>query len=206
MADENDSATDHFAGAVNDHIAVAQRVAARLGPAYAKMRDAWLRSIASGGKIVLFGNGGSAAQAQHIAAELVVRFSTDRAAIAAIALSTDTSILTAAGNDFGFDRIFSRQIEALGRPGDVAAGLSTSGRSPNVIAALKAARERGLVTTGLGGGDGGELSAVCDHVIVVPSAVTARIQEIHLLVGHMLCADLERHVLARTSNADGVDR
>ncbi len=154
----------------------------------------WEHSIRSGGKLLLFGNGGSAADAQHIAAELVIRYHSDRPAIAAIALTTDTSALTAGANDLGFESVFSRQLEALGRPGDVAVGISTSGRSPNVLAALRLARARGLSTTGLTGGDGGELRALCDSALIVPSRVTARIQEIHIFLGHVLCKALEQRL------------
>jgi len=158
----------------------------------------WQSSILRGGKLLLFGNGGSAADAQHIAAELVIRYQAPRPAIAAIALTTDSSALTAGANDLGFDWVFSRQVEALGRPGDVAVGISTSGKSPNVLAALREARTRKLHTTGLIGGDGGEMRALCDAAIIVPSQVTARIQEMHILVGHMLCKALE-HRLALAS-------
>jgi D-sedoheptulose 7-phosphate isomerase len=149
------------------------------------------QSLRQGGKLLLFGNGGSAADAQHIAAELVVRYKTDRKAIAAIALTTDTSTITACANDLGYDALFERQIEALGRAGDVAIGISTSGKSQNVLKGLRAARAGGLKTVGLAGGTGGEMRALCDSLIVVPSAVTARIQEMHITLGHMLCLGLE---------------
>jgi len=151
----------------------------------------WEASIRRGGKLLLFGNGGSAGDAQHIAAEFVIRYHSDRPAIAAISLTTDTSTLTAGSNDLGFEHIFSRQIEALGRPGDVAIGISTSGRSRNVLNGLREARNRQLHTTGLIGGDGGEMRACCDSAIIVPSTVTARIQEMHIFVGHLLCKALE---------------
>jgi D-sedoheptulose 7-phosphate isomerase len=148
-------------------------------------------SLRHGGKLLLFGNGGSAADAQHLATELTVRYKKGRDAIAALALTTDTSTLTAAGNDLGFDEIFARQIEALGRPGDVALGISTSGKSSNVLRALERAREAGLVTAAFTGGDGGELPVRVDHCLIVPSRTTARIQEMHILVGQMLCGALE---------------
>jgi D-sedoheptulose 7-phosphate isomerase len=148
-------------------------------------------SVRRGGKLLFFGNGGSAADAQHIAAELVIRYKKDRKAIAAIALTTDTSTLTACGNDMGFDALFERQIEALGRAGDVAIGISTSGKSPNVLRGLRQARNGGLKTVGLAGGTGGEMGATCDAMIIVPSPVTARIQEMHITIGHMLCVALE---------------
>jgi D-sedoheptulose 7-phosphate isomerase len=152
----------------------------------------WIGCVQGGGKILFFGNGGSASQAQHFAAELVVRISARRPALPAIALSADAAIITAAGNDFGFETIFSRQIEAIGAKGDVAVGLSTSGNSPNVVKALEVARARGLGTAALLGFDGGAAAATCDHFIIVPSRVTARVQEMHLVLGHMLCTGLER--------------
>jgi D-sedoheptulose 7-phosphate isomerase len=149
------------------------------------------RSVRSGGKLLFFGNGGSAADAQHIVAELVVRYKTDRKPIAAVALTTDTSTLTACGNDFGFEAVFERQIAALGRPGDVAIGISTSGKSPNVLRGLRQAKNSGLRTVGMSGGTGGDMGAICDSLITVPSTVTARIQEMHITIGHMLCVALE---------------
>ncbi|HXN10269.1 MAG TPA: D-sedoheptulose 7-phosphate isomerase [Steroidobacteraceae bacterium] len=151
-------------------------------------------SLRSGGKLLLFGNGGSAADAQHIAAELTIRYKTDRAPIAAIALTTDTSALTACGNDLGFDAIFARQVEALARPGDVVIGISTSGNSANVLAGLSAARARDARTIGLAGGTGGKMVSLCDVLVTVPSAVTARIQELHILIGHMWCKALEQRL------------
>jgi len=151
----------------------------------------WQSALRAGGKLLIFGNGGSAGNAQHIATELAVRYEKDRAAMAALALSADSLLLTAAANDLGYEAIFSRQIAALGQRGDVAVGLSTSGRSPNVLAALREARARGLKTTGFIGGSGGPMRELCDAAIIVPSAVTARIQEMHLLVTHMLCKALE---------------
>jgi D-sedoheptulose 7-phosphate isomerase len=149
------------------------------------------RAVQDGGKIMLFGNGGSAADAQHIAAELIIRYKTDRAAISALALTTDTSALTACGNDFGFEALFERQIEGLGRKGDAAVGISTSGNSPNVLRGLDRARAMGLSTIGLTGGTGGRMRDLCDALIVVPSVVTARIQEMHITIGHALCKALE---------------
>lgn len=148
-------------------------------------------SLAAGGKILFFGNGGSAADAQHLAAELVVRYRVNRKALAAVALTTDTSTLTACANDFSFDEIFSRQIEALGRPGDVAIGITTSGNSPNVLTALAVARDMGLVAAGFAGRDGGRMVGLADPLLVVPSNVTARIQEMHILIGHALCDQIE---------------
>jgi D-sedoheptulose 7-phosphate isomerase len=144
------------------------------------------------GKVLIAGNGGSAAQAQHLAAELVSRFAFDREGLPAVALSTDTSILTAIGNDYGFEQLFARQVRAHGRTGDVFIGLSTSGASPNVLRAFDDARARGLVCIGLTGNRGGPMRELCDHLIEVPSAETPRIQEGHLLLGHILCGLIEQ--------------
>ena len=149
-------------------------------------------ALRAGQKILLAGNGGSAADAQHIAAELVGRFAYDRPGLAAIALSTDTSALTAIANDHGFDRIFARQVEALGRRGDLLIGISTSGRSPNVIAALQTARAKGLITIGLTGQNPGPMGPLCDHVLAIPSTDTPRIQEAQILVGHIICGLIEQ--------------
>ena len=147
--------------------------------------------IQNGGKILLFGNGGSAADCQYLATELTVRYKTDRDPIAAIALTTDTSALTAGGNDIGFEYIFARQVAALAKPGDLAIGISTSGNSDNVIQGLKQALKMGAVAAGLGGKDGGEMAAVADPYLVVPSQTTARIQEMHIAIGQILCGALE---------------
>lgn len=144
-----------------------------------------------GNRILLCGNGGSAADAQHIAAELVCRFESNRRALPAIALTTDTSALTAIANDFGYARVFARQVEALARPGDLLIGISTSGNSGNVIAAVEQAREMGISSLGLLGGDGGKLAALVDQALIVPSAVTARIQECHILIGHIWCGMID---------------
>jgi D-sedoheptulose 7-phosphate isomerase len=177
-----------------EHRQVFEATSAAVGPSFSAALKLVEASVRAGGKILLFGNGGSAADAQHIAAECVIRYKTDRPAIAAIALTTDTSALTACGNDFGFDALFARQVEALARPGDVVIGLSTSGNSPNVLAGLSEARRQRAGTIGLTGGTGGKLSDVCDVVINVPSKVTARIQEMHILIGHMLCKALEQRL------------
>jgi len=147
--------------------------------------------LRGGGRVLAFGNGGSAADAQHLAGELVGRFRRDRAALSAIALTTDSSVVTAIGNDMGYESVFRRQVEAHGRPGDVAVGITTSGRSPNVVQALQLARERGLVTMGLTGGGGGCLAGAVDYLIEVPHAETARIQEVHVMVVHVLCQIVE---------------
>jgi D-sedoheptulose 7-phosphate isomerase len=174
-----------------EHHDVARKSEAALAAGFAALVSACAQSIRNGGKLMFFGNGGSAADAQHLATELTVRYKSDRAAIAAIALTTDTSTLTAAGNDFGFERIFARQIEALGRPGDVAIGISTSGKSANVSAALRQAKAQKLVTAALSGKGGGDLAGLADHLLLVPSDTTARIQEMHILLGQMLCGALE---------------
>jgi D-sedoheptulose 7-phosphate isomerase len=180
-----------FAAEWAEHAAVATATRAALGASFAELVRLCAEAIRGGGKLLFFGNGGSAADAQHLATELTVRYAADRAPIAAIALTTDTSALTAIGNDLGFDQLFARQIRALGRAGDVAVGISTSGRSRNVILALKAAREMGLGAAALGG-DGGDLKGLAAPLLLVPSAVTARIQEMHITLGQMLCGALER--------------
>jgi D-sedoheptulose 7-phosphate isomerase len=144
-------------------------------------------SLKNGGKLLLFGNGGSAADAQHVAAEFVNRFLIDRPPLAAVALTTDSSILTSIGNDFSFDDLFSKQIIALGREGDIALGISTSGTSPNVVQGLEAARDKGLVTAALTGGNGGVVKDLADHVLIAPTSFTPHIQEVHLWVEHLLC-------------------
>ena len=149
-------------------------------------------ALKSGNKLLVAGNGGSAADAQHLVAEFVVRLTVNRAALRAIALTTDTSILTAAGNDYGFDAIFARQIEALGQPGDIFLGISTSGNSKNILNALHQAKTIGITTIGLSGNDGGQMRTLCDHNIIVPSSVTMNIQESHLALEHIFCMLVER--------------
>ncbi len=174
-----------------EHHAVARASEQALADSFAGLLKACVTSIKAGGKIMLFGNGGSAGDAQHLATELTIRYKADRAPIAAIALTTDTSTLTAAGNDLGFEQIFARQIAALGKAGDVVIAISTSGKSPNVIAALKMAKAMKLVTAGFSGKGGGDMKGLTDHLLVVPSDTTARIQEMHILIGQMLCGALE---------------
>jgi D-sedoheptulose 7-phosphate isomerase len=151
--------------------------------------------LRSGGKLLFAGNGGSAADAQHLAAEFVNRFQRERRALAAIALTTDSSVLTSIGNDRDFAQLFSRQIEALGRPGDLLVAISTSGNSPNILSAVAAARQAGIVTVALTGGSGGRLAGAADHAFVVPSHETPRIQETHITLGHALCALVEDLVI-----------
>lgn len=154
--------------------------------------EACVNALSKEGKILLAGNGGSAADAQHIAGELVSRFAFDRPGLPAISLTTDTSILTATGNDYGYDKVFSRQIQAHARKGDVFIAYSTSGKSPNVIGALQEAKVRGLVCIGMTGNRGGPMSDLCDFYLDVPSADTPRIQEGHAVLGHILCGLVER--------------
>jgi len=153
-----------------------------------------VNAVRGGGKILFFGNGGSAADCQHLATELTIRYLRDRAPIAAIALTTDTSALTAGGNDLGFDEIFARQIEALARPGDLVIGISTSGNSENVIRGLKQAKEMGAVAAAFGGKGGGPVAEFADPCLIIPSNDTPRIQEMHILVGHMFCDALEQEL------------
>jgi D-sedoheptulose 7-phosphate isomerase len=183
--------TSFFKAEFAEHNDVALRTEAELSHAFSGLVGACVRCIRAGGKLMFFGNGGSAADAQHLAAELTVRYKLSRSPIAAIALTTDSSAITAAANDLGFERVFARQIEALGRQGDVAIAISTSCKSPNVIAALKQARSMKLVTAALGGKGGGDVAGLADHFLVVPSDTTARIQEMHIILGQMLCGALE---------------
>lgn len=156
-----------------------------------------VESLRAGGKLLLCGNGGSAADAQHWAGEMVSRFMYDRPGLAAVALTTDSSILTAIGNDYGYERLFARQVEALGRPGDVLFALSTSGRSPNILAALRAARERGVRTVGFAGSNGAEMGPLCDVLVQVPSASTPRVQEGHEVLGHAICQMVEAAIFPK---------
>jgi D-sedoheptulose 7-phosphate isomerase len=144
-------------------------------------------AMKNGRKLLVAGNGGSAADAQHLAAEFVSRLTIDRPALRAIALTTDSSILTATGNDYGFDRVFERQVEALGQPGDVFLGISTSGNSPNILKALHQAKKMDIHTIGFSGNEGGKMACLCDHNIIIPSAVTMNIQECHLALEHIFC-------------------
>ena len=177
----------------DEHENVARDTFKNLMDEFGQMLNICAESIQNGGKILFFGNGGSAADAQHLATELAVRYVNDRAAIAALALTTDTSSLTAIGNDYGFDHLFSRQIEAIGKPGDVAIGISTSGNSENVLKALTTASTMGLKTIAFTGKGGGKIPATNpDVTIIIPSDTTARIQEMHITLGQMLCGALEQ--------------
>ena len=181
------------------HLEVVQGIR-RLAPGIQAVAEAMTGCLGAGGKVLWMGNGGSAADSQHLAAELVGRFTRERPGLPSIALTTDTSILTAVGNDYGYERIFSRQIEALCRPGDVVVGISTSGNSPNVLRAIQQANDNGAVTVGMTGGDGGALRALARHCLVVPSRSTARIQEGHILIGHLLCDWVEEAITAAPVN------
>jgi D-sedoheptulose 7-phosphate isomerase len=150
--------------------------------------------LRKGGKVIVFGNGGSASDSQHIAAELVGRFKRDRSALAGIALTTNTSILTSLANDYGYDVVFSRQVEALGKKNDVALGISTSGKAKNVALGIKQAKKMGIKTVALSGGDGGEIVKLADLSLLVPSKVTARIQEAHITIAHIICEMIEQEL------------
>ena len=159
--------------------------------AVVKVADAMTKCLRSGNKVLFFGNGGSAADAQHLAAELSGRFLKERASLSGWALTTNSSVLTAVGNDYSFDEVFARQIQGMGSPGDVAFAISTSGNSPNVLRAVNAAREKKLITVGLAGKTGGKLRSAVDHCICIPNDQTPRIQEGHILTGHILCELVE---------------
>lgn len=176
---------------IEDHLAVVAALQQECLSDISRFAEACREAIASGRTIYLMGNGGSACDCQHFAAELVGRFQKERQAMAAVAFTTDTSILTALANDYGFESVFRRQVEALVRPGDLVVGISTSGNSPNIIKALEAANARGAVTAGLTGRSGGQLKQTCDICICVPSDITARIQEAHLLIEHLVCQRIE---------------
>jgi D-sedoheptulose 7-phosphate isomerase len=181
----------------------ATRTAERLGPqieqAYRMVRE----TVERGGTLFFCGNGGSAADAQHMATEYVVRYMRNRRAYPAVALTTDTSLLTATGNDFGFDYVFSRQVEALVKPGDLLIIHSTSGNSPNVLLAARAAKQKGVKTLGFAARDGGALAKEADHMVIVPTDRTDRAQEIHLCVEHLICEIVEREVIDAQSGAGG---
>ncbi len=188
------SAEDYFDYTMAAHQRVASATGAALRGAFVALCGVCVDSLRSGGKLLFFGNGGSAADAQHIATEFVVKMGQERAPLAAIALGTDTSALTAAGNDFSFETIFARQIEALGRPGDAAIGISTSGNSANVVLALERAKAGELTAAALAGRDGGRLVGLAEPLLIVPSDDTNRIQEMHITLLHTLCGAIEREL------------
>lgn len=179
-----------FQGHLEGHLATLKRLD-DCRDVLAAIAEAWVTALKAGHKVLFFGNGGSAADAQHLAAELVVRYRLNRRALPAIALTTDTSILTAHSNDYGFESVFARQVEALAQPGDVVVGISTSGTSRNVVAGLAAARARGCVVVSFTGENGADCAALAHHAYCVPTPVTAFAQECHLLAGHVLCEYVE---------------
>lgn len=164
-----------------------------VSPVFPDVVNACIQTINHGGKILFVGNGGSAADAQHLAAEFVVRYLRDRRGLPALALTTDTSILTACGNDFSYEDIFARQVQAMGNPHDLLFAISTSGKSPNVIRAVESAMEKGMKTIAMAGKDGGPLAQLTNWAIIVPSDITARIQEMHILIGHAICDAVDEH-------------
>ena len=176
---------------LDEHRAVARATQDALRAPFQRLVELCVASLERGGKLLFFGNGGSAADAQHLATEFTVRYIGDRRALPAIALTTDSSALTAIGNDLGFERLFARQIEALGRQGDVALGITTSGRSPNVLAGLEAARAAGITAAAFTGRGGGTVATLAAPCLIVPSDTTARIQEMHITLGQMLCGAVE---------------
>jgi D-sedoheptulose 7-phosphate isomerase len=178
------------------HREVIRRIEQELSPRIAEMVTMLVDTFVRGGKLLVMGNGGSAADAQHFVAEIVGRFKMERRGLPAIALSTDTSILTAIGNDYGFDLVFRRQVEALAVAGDLVVGISTSGNSPNVLKALELAREKGCRTVGLLGKDGGSIKNVCDLALIVPTDDTPRVQEGHITIIHIVCDLLEKKMFA----------
>jgi D-sedoheptulose 7-phosphate isomerase len=182
--------------ALLDSAAIKQKLAETLADDISGAAEIVSSAIQKGNKVMFCGNGGSAADSQHLAAELVVRLTakSDRKALAGIALTTDTSVLTAAANDFGYENVFSRQIEAIGSKGDILIAISTSGNSANVTKAVSAARNAGIATIGLLGGDGGRLRSLVDHPLIVPSNDTQRIQEAHITIGHIIISIVEQHL------------
>jgi len=181
---------------VTESLHVKTRFFAENKDAIARVAGALAESLRTGHKVLLFGNGGSAADAQHIAAEFVGRFIPDRTPLPAISLATDTSALTALANDYGYENVFSRQVEALGNAGDTAIGISTSGNSPNILNAFDAARSKGLFTVGFTGESGGKMQDRCDALFRVPSRTTPRIQETHILLGHIICELIDRELFS----------
>lgn len=179
---------------IKESIAVKESILKNNIDEIVKITESVIDCFKNGNKIILFGNGGSAADSQHIAAELVGRFQKERRGLAAIALTTNTSILTAIGNDYGFEEVFSRQVEAVAKKGDVVIGISTSGKAKNVIAGINKAKAMGLKTVGLAGVDGGELAKIVDISLIVSSKVTARIQEAHITIGHIICELVEKQI------------
>lgn len=191
----NDMIADHFRRSCDTLTRAAEDTALRT--AIEKIADTITRCYQAGNKVLIAGNGGSAADAQHIAGEFLSRMNFDRDPLPAIALNTDTSVMTAIGNDYGFERVFERQIRALGRKGDVFIAISTSGRSANVLAALKAAREMGVTTIGMSGSAVTEMQRHCDFYLAAPSDQTPLIQQIHIVAAHVICGLVERALFSR---------
>jgi D-sedoheptulose 7-phosphate isomerase len=191
--------TARFAAMMTKSADLKRRIAVELADEVIKVVDACEISLRAGGKLLFCGNGGSAADAQHLATEMLIRLrgSCERPSIAALALTLDPAMLTGCGNDYGYERVFERPLRGLGRPGDVLFGITTSGRSPNVVLALKAAREMGIVTVGMLGGAGEPAQGHCDLKLMVPDAETARIQECHIALGHAVLELLEDRIVAR---------
>ena len=185
---------ERFEGPLRELAATAERVATQLGPALDKALAMVQETVRRGGTLLFCGNGGSAADAQHLATEYVVRYTRNRRAYPAIALTTDTSLLTAAANDLGFDEVFARQVQALAKPGDLLVIHSTSGNSPNVLRAAEAAREKGVPVLALSARDGGKLKALATHSVIVPTERTDRAQELHLCIQHVICDLVEREL------------
>ncbi len=183
--------TDLFSNALAQHRALFDQLHA-LQPQAQAIGQHLAQALQAGGKLMFCGNGGSAADSQHLAAELSGRLVDDRRPLAGLALSTDSSALTCIANDYGFDAVFERQVLALGRAGDALVMISTSGNSTNLLRAAQAARQQGVITVGLLGRDGGKLLALCDHALIIPSTVTARIQEAHIFIGHCWCSQIEQ--------------
>ena len=186
--------SESFAASLRDLAATADRVASELGPSLERALAMVRETVKRGGTLLFCGNGGSAADAQHLATEYVVRYTRNRRAYPALALTTDTSLLTAAGNDLGFEEVFSRQVEALARPGDLLVIHSTSGNSPNVLRAAEAARDKGVPVLALTAHDGGKLKALATHSVIVPTHRTDRAQELHLCIQHVICDLVEREL------------
>ncbi len=212
----NHSTMDAFSSAIDEHLSVAQSLHAQCATLHA-IADRMTQALRGGKKILWCGNGGSAADAQHLAAELVGRFRRERCGMASLALTTDSSILTAVANDYGYDAVFERQVQAIGSAGDILVGISTSGNSPNVVRAIEEALHLGLWTVAMTGAGGGRMAHVAHHVLAVESSDTARIQEAHILAGHMLCDWIEQHGHAKihafdampaiaAAKAEGMDR
>jgi D-sedoheptulose 7-phosphate isomerase len=185
---------DGLHGSIQEHAELLSRTEEACLDVLVRLAETVVACFARGGKVLFFGNGGSAADAQHLAAEFAVRFVRERRPLAGLALTTNTSALTACANDYGFEHLFSRQIAALGRPEDVAIGFSTSGNSPNIVTAIMQARQDGIFTAAFTGDSGGKLRGLPDLLIAVPSTSTARIQEMHILLGHLLCQEVEERL------------